>query len=156
MWMNRYEVEEARRRFEQHPILGPASQTLYNLMEWTDDHSDGWPYWQKPARAAEKLTGLLEHYERHLREHHSEPVITAEEYKAALRPIKAFRTRQEATFRIVEIGEELDPDGLLRDRVTVAQAALSLASKRLVENDPEEAKKAINAAVEALTVEVTA
>lgn len=97
--MNRWEVEDAADRHVQHPILGPATQTLRNLMEWTDRNSDGWPYWPKPVRAAAKLIELIERSHPY---HRPQQEATIEEYKAALRPIKAFRTRQDADFVIVD------------------------------------------------------
>ena len=103
-FMNRWDIDEAVRRYDDHPVLGPATQTLLNLEEWTDSHSDGWAYWPKPVRAAKRLMEMIErdgtwNYRTDDRED-----VTVEEYKAALRPIKAFRTRQNADFVIVEIG----------------------------------------------------
>ncbi len=97
LFMNRWDIEDAVRQHADDPILGPASRTLHNLMEWTDNNSDGWPYWPKPCRAAKRLQELFQ-----LRR--VDPV-TVEEYKAALRPIKAFRTRQGADFTIEEAGQ---------------------------------------------------
>lgn len=100
-FMNRWDIEDAARYFEAHPVLGPASVTLRNLMEWTDSHSDGWAYWPKPCRAAARLQELLE--ENHPFRASYETTATVEQYKAALRPVKAFRTRQGADFEIVEV-----------------------------------------------------
>lgn len=97
--MNRWEVEAAVEMHADHPILGPATQTLRNLMEWTDSHSDGWPYWVKPVRAANRLIELIEKSHPY---HWPREDVTLAEYKAALRPIKAFRTRQRADFAIVD------------------------------------------------------
>ena len=102
-FMNYWDIDEAVRRYDDHPVLGPATKTLLNLQEWTDDHSDGWAYWPKPVRAAKRLMELIErdgtwNYRTDDRED-----ATVEEYKTALRPIKAFRTRQDADFVIVEI-----------------------------------------------------
>jgi hypothetical protein len=101
--MNRWDIEEACSLYQSHPVLGPATQTLHNLMVWTDSHSDGWAYWPKPARAAKRLMELIEgdgtweyRFGDGIREK-----ATVEEYKAALRPVKAFRTRQGADFEIV-------------------------------------------------------
>ena len=100
-FMNEWEVTEARERYADHPILGPATRTLYNLMEWTNSHSDGWPYWAKPTRAA---AGLMELIERdgtsRYRFDDEREDVTPEEYAKALRPIKSFRTRHDATFTI--------------------------------------------------------
>jgi hypothetical protein len=96
-WMNEYEVNDAVGRYSEHPVLGPASRTLHNLMVWTNQNSDGWPYWPKPARAAAKLMELM--VEGHDWDPDREDV-TREQYLKALQPIKAFRTRQGATFEI--------------------------------------------------------
>jgi hypothetical protein len=50
----------ARRKYQAHPALGPAVQTLDNLMTWTDNNSDGWAYWLPPARAAQRLIEFIE------------------------------------------------------------------------------------------------
>ncbi len=101
IFMNEYEIEDAARRYAEDPVLGPASVTLLNLMEWTNRNSDGWPYWPKPCRAAKALQALLTSQSRYGWE---TSTVTLPEYRAALRPVKAFRTRQGADFQIVEAG----------------------------------------------------
>lgn len=103
MFMNEYEIENAALYCRDHPILGPATQTLANLADWTNHNSDGWPYWAKPCRAAQKLQGLISEAMRYRYGADAEGVTLAE-YKAALRPIKAFRTRQGADFTIYDVG----------------------------------------------------
>jgi hypothetical protein len=89
-WMNEYEVAEAVRRFdEQTPNLREGAQVLDRLVRWTNNNSDGWPYWAKPKRAANSLMGLLNGADRFDPED-----ITARQLAVALRPIKAFLTRQ--------------------------------------------------------------
>ena len=101
-FMNRWDIQDAVHNFADDPVLGPASVTLQNLMEWTDSCSDGWAYWPNPCRAAAKLQELLE--ENHpLRTRWDHEAPTVEQYKIAIRPIKAFRTRQGADFEIVEV-----------------------------------------------------
>jgi hypothetical protein len=97
-FMNRWDIERACVTHEDDPLLGPAARTLRNLEEWTNRNSDGWAYWPKPVRAAARLIDLLD------RTPWDERVITKEQVQAALRPIKAFRTRQGADFVIEEIG----------------------------------------------------
>lgn len=101
-FMNQWDIANAVDRYADHPILGPAAQTLTNLAEWTNRNSDGWAYWPKPCRAAAKLQELiqgdgtwqaLENTER----------ATPAAYRRALTPIKAFRTREHADFDIVDI-----------------------------------------------------
>lgn len=110
-WLNRWEIEERAQEFERHPVLGPATETLANLMEWTDRNSDGWPYWTKPSRAASKLMDLIEQahraayrYDPDAPSGHWEP--TQAEINAATRPIKAFRTRHGADFLTGEEARE--------------------------------------------------
>lgn len=93
MFMNHYEVEDAVRRYADDPTLGPASRTLANLMHWTNRNSDGWAYWPKPTRAARSLVALFPR-------RWDDPTPSADEVNKAIRPIKAFRTRQGADFEI--------------------------------------------------------
>lgn len=111
-FMNYWDVDKAEQHYARHPVLGPATQTLRNLMEWTDRNSDGWAYWPKPARAAARLMTLIERdgTARYMFDSEREDATVAE-YRAALRPIKAFRTRENADFKIVE---ELEPQGVGR------------------------------------------
>lgn len=95
MWMNEYDVIEAVSAFKpmETPNLAEGARILSNLVAWTDNNSDGWPYWSKPSAAAKRLqerlqTALSERYR-------GEPVdMTDAELSAAIRPIKAFLTRQ--------------------------------------------------------------
>jgi hypothetical protein len=41
-FMNEMEIEEATERFLFHPVLGPATRTLENLMNGVNACSDGW------------------------------------------------------------------------------------------------------------------
>lgn len=103
-YMNDYDIDRAARQHGWHPILGPAIQTLTNLKDWTNRNSDGWAYWPKPCRAAARLMELIERdgTARYAYDDLREDV-TVDEYRKALRPIKAFRTRQGADFEIVEV-----------------------------------------------------
>lgn len=100
-FMNEWEIAGALNRYRDHPVLGPATATLTNLVEWTNSHSDGWAYWPKPCRAAARLQELVtgppgSRYDRERAD--ATPAALA----AALRPIKSFRTRQGADFKIEE------------------------------------------------------
>ncbi len=101
-YMNEYDVDDTASRYGDHPILGPAVQTLVNLVRWTNRNSDGWAYWPKPCRAAAKLQEMIERdgTSRYRFDDEREDVTLAE-YSAALQPIKAFRTREVADFKIV-------------------------------------------------------
>lgn len=101
MWMNEHEIDEAGHRHGSHPVAGPAVATLMSLVVWTNRNSDGWPYWQKPARAADKLMDLIQqhdYWDRNLR-HLTNVEATPVALRAALRPIKAFRTRMAKELR---------------------------------------------------------
>lgn len=90
MWMNEHEVEEALRRFDDDtPNLREGAQVLDRLVRWTNNNSDGWPYWPKPARAANTLMGLLGGADRF-----DPKDISGRQLALALRPIKSFLTRQ--------------------------------------------------------------
>lgn len=91
LYMNSYEIEEAVLRFGRGdtPNLQQAALILERLRGWTNRNSDGWAYWPKPCRAAKRLQELLQEVDRY------RPVdCTEAELAAALRPIKAFLTRQ--------------------------------------------------------------
>jgi hypothetical protein len=99
--MNTWDIEDAKLRFQDHPVLGPATQTLSNLEDWTDRNSDGWAYWPKPVRAADRLMTLIEGTDRWDTERLD---ATPQAYKAALQPLRAFKTRHGATtFEIVDL-----------------------------------------------------
>ena len=102
-YMNDHDIDRAAHRYGDHPILGPAATTLANLAAWTDRNSDGWAYWPKPARAAARLMEMIERdgTSRYALDD-DRADVTAAEYRKALAPIKAFRTRQGADFVIVE------------------------------------------------------
>ena len=105
MFMNEYDVLDARDDFSDDPVYGPATATLYNLMDWTNDNSDGWAYWQKPLRAATGLMAFIDAEQRRRRDWRAEDPNEREvraAYKKSLTAIKAFRTRQGAKFEIVE------------------------------------------------------
>ena len=103
-FMNEWDIDEAERRYGDHPVLGPATRTLRNLAQWANANSDGWAYWPKPVRAAARLMEMIERdgTSRYRFDDEREDV-TAEEYAKALRPIKAFRTKHGATFTIETI-----------------------------------------------------
>ena len=103
MFMNEWEIAEAEQRYASYPVLGPASRTLRSLADWTNENSDGWPFWPKPARAAGRLMELIEGYgtSRWLGDERADATVA--EYRASLRPVKSFRTRQSASFEVYEV-----------------------------------------------------
>jgi hypothetical protein len=103
MFMNRHEVVETLAycgdQVEDVPNLYEGARVLYSLMEWVDSHSDGWPYWQPPQRAAAKLIEAFHDRNYALRfgqNRDGSPLtdVSDAELSACLRPIKAFLTRQ--------------------------------------------------------------
>lgn len=94
-FMNEWDIMVATANFADDPVLGPAANTLRNLMDWTNRNSDGWAYWPKPCRAAAKLQELLEDNHPN-RKAWDAPAVTEAQYRKALVPIKAFLTRQGA------------------------------------------------------------
>jgi hypothetical protein len=93
MWMNQYEIEEARERFARHAVLGPAARFLDAFKDEVNAHSNGWAYWQAPAKAAEKLMTLIQsHLHAGMGCYPVPPVPTAREVEKALVPIRGFYT----------------------------------------------------------------
>jgi hypothetical protein len=91
-WMNEYDVGDAYDAYAERddlPNLAVAVVALSDLVTWTNRNSDGWPYWQKPSRAASKLQGLIQSVDRwHPKD------LARDDVKRAITPIKAFLTRQ--------------------------------------------------------------
>lgn len=100
-FFNEYEVSDAVVLYEDHETLGPATQTLQNLVDWTNANSDGWPYWSKPARAASQLVELLHGDGTWSARESIDDRATVDAVRKALRPIRAFRTRHGGTFEVL-------------------------------------------------------
>lgn len=92
-FMNEFEIDASCDRRRDHPILGPATQTLSNLRDCANDNSDGWPYWSQPARAARKLMELIDGDCSWDARYGPRDDVTEAQLKAAYSPIKAFLTR---------------------------------------------------------------
>ena len=99
-FMNAYEIERACDQWQHHPVLGPATRTLASLRDAADSNSDGWAYWPKPARSAAKLMELIEGDGTYTYMHGDRDDATPAKLRAALSPIKAFRTRSGIDFQI--------------------------------------------------------
>lgn len=96
-YMNDFDIDQALLRYAGPgtPNRMVAARAICRLAVWANNNSDGWAYWPKPVRAAAKLMDLLEgdgtnDAFRRLRETDA----TDAELAAALRPVKAFLTRQ--------------------------------------------------------------
>jgi hypothetical protein len=96
--MNEHDIRDAARDWDGDDVMEPLTLTLLNLMDAVNANSDGWPYWRKPSTAAKKLQELI----TSVRPGDEPDAITPELVKAALRPIKAFRTRSGLDFDIYE------------------------------------------------------
>ena len=97
LFMNEYEISEARSRWARHPALGPATKFLDAYMREVNAHSDGWPYWSAPVKAAAKLMELIRASDAVARSSgldDSAPSLAA--VRKTLSPIKAFMTRRGA------------------------------------------------------------
>lgn len=99
MWMNEYEIEDALRltAYFELPVARRAAEILSKLKDWTNDNSDGWPYWTKPSKAADKLMTALQVSIQASRQQDDKD-MTATELRAALTPVKSFLTRHGVNF----------------------------------------------------------
>jgi hypothetical protein len=144
MWMNELEIGDMLARYGNHQVVGPAVHTLTHLVGWTNGHSDGWPYWQKPARAADKLMDLVLEHERWDRGEFRHPRPGAEAtpaaLKLALRPLKAFRTRQAADFVIFETQADIEAYAERRrqEREAAERAELARLQAKYAGTDADE------------------
>ena len=102
-FMNSWDIQRALSRHKEHPVLGPATRTLANLELWTNQHSDGWAYWPAPVHAAKRLITLIDGDGTWEYLYGERNDATPEAYRKALTPIKAFRTKHRADFKIVEL-----------------------------------------------------
>jgi len=75
------------------PNVDKAVGILYRLMAWTNQNSDGWAYWQKPAAAAKTLQLQIHYRLFGTASARIERDITDEQLKSALTPVKSFLTR---------------------------------------------------------------
>ena len=106
LFMNRYEIERACAMYTDHAVLGAAAATVRNVADWADANSDGWCYWPKPCRAAERVIRMIVRDGTSAYYGGARGDATAEEYRTACRALKSFRTRYGADFRIVAADED--------------------------------------------------
>lgn len=99
--MNDYDLHFARMRFGrgQTPNRLALVMVVDNLRDWTDNvsRSDGWTYWQAPRKAASKAMALIESRTNRENDEQERTDITDAEMLAAVRPIKAFLTREKVS-----------------------------------------------------------
>lgn len=98
-FMNDYDIAFARTRFTRasKPNRLALALVVEHLAEWADNNSDGWAYWPKPCRAAEKAMSLIESRTNRENDEQERVDITDAEMQAAVRPIKAFLTREKVS-----------------------------------------------------------
>jgi len=89
---NEYEIDCWLRRWASDPVLASAATTLCSLKDAVNGCSDGWAYWQAPARSAQKLVALLADADRAYRQG-EQLQLSAADLDRVYRPIKAFRSR---------------------------------------------------------------
>lgn len=102
LYMNEYEIDhhvEAHSDVIEDLVALRGARILQRLADWADENSDGWAYWPKPARSAEKLMRLLKDRERRWSEAgpDADEGVTEADLRKALTPIKSMLTRVGAT-----------------------------------------------------------
>lgn len=94
-YMNDYDLAMADQRYRRGETPNRYALVLVvaHLVEETNFVSDGWAYWPKPCRAAERAIREIEStaYPEHERRQHED--ITDAELRAAVQPIRSFLTR---------------------------------------------------------------
>ena len=93
LFMNTWEVDEARRMWQGHPVLSKATQLLADLRDIVDANSDGWHSWAAPCRAAKKLQELIQSARPACNNTFTGAEVTEAQLKKAITPIKSFYTR---------------------------------------------------------------
>lgn len=94
--MNEYEIGEARHLSAKLELanLHKGARALAELRDWTNQNSDGWPYWSPPNRASQKLQGALAKMRTDYYLGREAQDITPSDLARFCSPIKSFLTRQ--------------------------------------------------------------
>jgi len=90
-FMNEWEIDSKKEQYEDHPILGPATRLLSDLRDLVNNNSDGWSYWKAGINSAKKLMTLIDDAGKDFGRR--EGLVTIEQVKKAMTPIKSFCTR---------------------------------------------------------------
>lgn len=94
-FMNEFDIAEALSRFgDETPRRAELALAVSRLAEWANSNSDGWAYWPKPCRAAAKAMEQIDPTTWADIERMESEDCTEAEFRAALRPIKSFLTRE--------------------------------------------------------------
>ena len=99
LYMNDYDRQRAVSRFTRaaKPNRLALALVVDNLADWANTHSDGWAYWPKPCRAARQAMLLIYSSTNEANALQERYDISDAEMAAAVRPIKAFLTRQKVS-----------------------------------------------------------
>lgn len=99
MWMNEWDIDQTLHStaLDELPNYRRGAEVLSKLRDWTNENSDGWPYWMKPSNAAAKLMDLLEPAQYRM----TDGDVTERELNRTFTPIKAFLTRQGVDHSII-------------------------------------------------------
>ena len=94
-YMSDFDLWFARRRFTRASAPNRLALVMVvdNLREWTNNHSDGWAYWQPPRRAAQLAIDHIYSTTNDANDAQEATDITDEEMLYAVRPIKSFLTK---------------------------------------------------------------
>jgi hypothetical protein len=114
-YMNDYEIERALETALRNdlPVMTEAVYRLIKLYNWTNSNSDGWAYWPKPVRAADKLMTLIESVDPFAGGMWGDEAddLDPADLKRALTPIKSFLTRQGVDHSVVFDGTTFESIG---------------------------------------------
>lgn len=133
MWMNEWDIQDAVRDYgSRDDCLGEATRALDALHAAANRNSDGWHIWPKPARAADKLMRLIcpPGHNRYRGEVH--PGVTAAELAAALRPVKAFRTRCDWKFDLTDAERKATADRRAEARAESSRRMVAELAREMV------------------------
>ena len=94
--MNEHEITEARSMAATLELanLYKGACVLANLRDWTNQNSDGWPYWAPPNRASQKLQAELARMRTDYFKWEGPKDITDSDLARLCTPIKSFLTRR--------------------------------------------------------------
>lgn len=98
-FMNEYDLHFARQRFTSNNVPNRLALAIVvdRLREWADENSDGWAYWPKPKQAAQRAISLIESRTNAENNYQEREDIDERAVLLAVKPIKAFLTRQKVS-----------------------------------------------------------
>lgn len=142
-FMNEYAITSSAERWEDHPVLGPATKTLASLMDAVNRNSDGWAYWGPPVQAAARLMELVERdgTARYLFDRERADTTEAELRKAYTQ-LKRFRAKHPGVpFTIYGPGGDPEPSAEPEHVTRQARGhKITIAEPRYVESTDRDAE----------------